>query len=87
MNMLITEHIAENGLEERTLGLRDLNPWICTASTVGVLPTSHSSQELGNTGNYCGPVWKQEWGQGTERQRVPAPSCITGVEAQMAIGS
>lgn len=33
------------------------------------------------------PVWKQEEGQGTERQTVPAPSRITAGEARMATAS
>ena len=52
--------------------MRDLNPWIRTASPAGTLPTSHSSRGLGNTGGIAAvPAWKQGEGQGTGRQGPP----------------
>lgn len=75
MNMLITQaHRWEWLVGENTGILRDLNPRICTAGAVSALPTSLSSQQLGSTGNSCGPC--VEAGKGTRDWETEGPCAL-----------
>lgn len=66
--------------------MRDLNPWIRTASPAGILPTSHSSRKLGNSGGSPRSLrGSRERDEGRAGWVPPVPSHIAAGDGRQSL--